>query len=174
MSSILHRTTFEYKPIAHTPDYDTADYVINPDLSPIGGAIPSLKLHKLTGDVLSSLSAGEKDALITLAQYQTAAQLEVDTQTARLVAAGFEYPASSGQFFSFSTEYSPTVIALDGVTAVDIPDGAATTAFNVARAARVALIFTQATVPKGGDVLKSDISKATDKAGVDLVEDTRV
>ena len=82
MAAVLNRTTLEYRASAHTPDYAAQDWVINPDLSPVAG-VPQ-KYWKLTGDVLSEMSAGEKtvvdDALAAAAKTsaKTTAKNEID------------------------------------------------------------------------------------------------
>ena len=37
MADVLHRTTKELRRSVHSPDYDTADWIINPDLGPVSG-----------------------------------------------------------------------------------------------------------------------------------------
>lgn len=37
MASVLNRTTMEFIPSANTPDFDPADWIINPDLSAVAG-----------------------------------------------------------------------------------------------------------------------------------------
>ena len=61
MANVLHRTTFEYKLSVNTPDFPIGTWVINPDLSPVSG-VPK-KYWKLTGDILSEMSAGEKSVV---------------------------------------------------------------------------------------------------------------
>jgi len=61
MADVLNRVTFEFRKSEHTPDFDSADWVHNPDLSPVNG-VPE-HYWKLTGDVLSEMSQGEKDTV---------------------------------------------------------------------------------------------------------------
>ena len=37
MASVLNRTTKEFRGSVNTPDYDPADWIINPDLSAVSG-----------------------------------------------------------------------------------------------------------------------------------------
>lgn len=60
MAAVLHRTTLQYLPSANTPDYPVIDWIINPDLSAVIGV--ANKYWKVTGDVVSEMTQGEKDA----------------------------------------------------------------------------------------------------------------
>lgn len=61
MANVLNRTTKQYITSANTPDYPTADWIINPDLSGVSG-VPS-KYWKITGDVVTEMNQTEKDAV---------------------------------------------------------------------------------------------------------------
>ena len=58
MSDVLHRTTMEYRLSVNTPDFDEADWVVNPDLSSVVG-VPQYH-WKFAGDTVSEMDAGEK------------------------------------------------------------------------------------------------------------------
>ena len=58
MSDVLNRSTLELLRSVNTPDYPEAQWVINPDLSPVAG-VPK-KYWKLVGDVLQPMSAVER------------------------------------------------------------------------------------------------------------------
>ena len=59
MASALHRTTKQYLESVNTPDYDVADWIINPDLAAVDGI--STKYWKITGDSVSEMTPEEKD-----------------------------------------------------------------------------------------------------------------
>ena len=61
MSSVLHRTTKQFHRSVNTPDFDPADWIINPDLSAVGG-FPS-KHWVITGDVVSLMDQADRDAV---------------------------------------------------------------------------------------------------------------
>ena len=61
MSDVLHRTTKEQRFSVHTPDYSVVTWIINPDLSGVTG-VPK-KYWEITGDVVSEMNQGEKDAV---------------------------------------------------------------------------------------------------------------
>ena len=58
MSNVYNKTTHEIRLSANTPDYPTADWLINPDLSGVTG-VPR-HYRKLVGDVPTEMTAGEK------------------------------------------------------------------------------------------------------------------
>ena len=61
MSNVLNRSTLEFLKSQHTPDFPTADWVINPDISPVAGE--PAKYWVLIGDTLSVMDQAAKDAL---------------------------------------------------------------------------------------------------------------
>ncbi len=61
MANVLNRTTFQFLRSVNTPEFDSVDWVINPDMTPVAGV--SDKYWKLTGDVLSEMNQTEKDAV---------------------------------------------------------------------------------------------------------------
>jgi|TARA_Y100000310_G_scaffold103241_1_gene101518 hypothetical protein len=63
MGSVLHRTTKQLNTSAHVVDYSTDDWIRNPDLSSVSGV--DSKYWKITGDVVSEMSVGEKSAVDT-------------------------------------------------------------------------------------------------------------
>jgi hypothetical protein len=60
VASVLNRTTKEFRPRANTPDFPSAQWIINPDLSAVAG-FPA-KYWKITGDVVSLMTPAERDA----------------------------------------------------------------------------------------------------------------
>ena len=78
MASVLHRTTFEYRGLVNTPDFDSGVWVINPDLTPVAGA--AKKYWVLTGDILSVMDQAAQDAVdAALALATTAAEEAANT-----------------------------------------------------------------------------------------------
>jgi len=61
VANALNRITLQLKRSVNTPDYPIADWVINPDLSPVIGV--ANEYWKLLGDVVSEMSQAEKDAI---------------------------------------------------------------------------------------------------------------
>ncbi len=61
MANVLNRLTKEQLYSVNTGDYQTADWIINPNLSAVSG-IPS-KYWKITGDVVSEMSQEEKEVV---------------------------------------------------------------------------------------------------------------
>lgn len=57
MATVLHRTTLELIESAHTPDYDPADWLVNPDLSAVAG-LPR-RYWKVVGDDVLPMDASE-------------------------------------------------------------------------------------------------------------------
>jgi len=73
MSDALHRTTKVLFVSVNTPDYPTATYIINPDLSAVTGW--ANKYWEITGDVVTLMDAAARDAV----DAAIAAQLITDT-----------------------------------------------------------------------------------------------
>ena len=61
MARAIHRTIYNYLRSVHTPDFDPADWLINPDLSGVSG-VPE-KYWKVSGDSVVEMSQAEKDAV---------------------------------------------------------------------------------------------------------------
>jgi len=67
MAAVISRTPnilgviYEYKPSAHTPDYDPEDWLINPDLSGLL-SVPE-KYWKVVGDTVVEMNQSEKDSV---------------------------------------------------------------------------------------------------------------
>lgn len=68
MSDAIHRTTLQYITSVNTPDYPTADWIINPDLSAVVGQ--PRKYWKINGNSVQLMNTPEQaaaDAAIALA-----------------------------------------------------------------------------------------------------------
>lgn len=61
MANVLNRTTKQYISSVHTPNYDPADWIINPDISAVIGI--DSRYWKITDDVVSEMTQVEKDAV---------------------------------------------------------------------------------------------------------------
>lgn len=61
MASVLNRTTKAFITSANTPDYPTADWIINPDLSAVAGF--DSKYWTISGDTVSLLDQAGRDAV---------------------------------------------------------------------------------------------------------------
>ena len=64
MSDVLHRADKRYLRSVNTPDYDVADWIINPDLAAV--VAQPVKYWEITGDVVS-LADGPTQAAIDAA-----------------------------------------------------------------------------------------------------------
>lgn len=76
MSDVLNRTTKQYLISVNTPDFPTANWIINPDLSAVVGF--EAKYWTITGDVVTLMSQAERDAV----DAAEAAQAVQDRRTA--------------------------------------------------------------------------------------------
>ncbi len=61
MGKFLHRINKTFKESGHTPFYDSGTWIHNPDLSNVSGI--ASKYWKITGDVISEMTQGEKDTV---------------------------------------------------------------------------------------------------------------
>lgn len=91
MADVIHRATFVQHYSVHTPDYPAQDWIVNPDLSAVS-AVPK-QYWKITGDVVSEMSQGEKDAVDAgqLDAKKTEKIAAIDERTAELIGDGFVY-----------------------------------------------------------------------------------
>lgn len=81
MAYVVNRTTKELKTSVNTPDYDSADWVINPDLSSVSG-VPN-RYWKIDGDTISPMTGPEREAVdAALADQDKAAKVAELKQTA--------------------------------------------------------------------------------------------
>jgi len=101
MANVVNRTAVPLQILysVNTPDYDPADWIINPDLS-ILDTVP-LKYCKVSGDLIVEMTAAEKaavdaaelDAAKTTGINQVCSTREIKIE----YGAGPEYPAASGK-----------------------------------------------------------------------------
>jgi hypothetical protein len=92
MADVVNRTTKQYLKSVNTPDYPSVDWIINPDLSALAG-VPT-KYWTITGDVITEMTQGEKDAVdaaetaARLAAYKQQLKDEFDQQNDNTKALG--------------------------------------------------------------------------------------
>jgi hypothetical protein len=60
VANVINRITFEFRESVNTPDFDPADWIINPDLSAVAGL--SRHYWKVVGDTVQPMTAAERRA----------------------------------------------------------------------------------------------------------------
>ena len=117
MSTVLNRTTKRLIQSANTPDYPTADWIINPDLSAVAGV--NSKYWKISGDVVSEMSAGEKtteDDVVANVDVTKATKLAaIDDKTLSLIYAGEDHVAATIRILKTAVNAAATKAAVDAV-----------------------------------------------------------
>lgn len=104
MANVVNKQTLEFRSSVNTPEYDPAEWLINPDLTAVFG-LPH-KYWKLDGDSVVGMTLEERDAL-SLSELDTLKQTlvdQIDIEVEKRIhgGEGFEWPPSSGQYFSLS------------------------------------------------------------------------
>lgn len=93
MAAVLNRTTLQYLPSVNTPDYPVLQWVIEPDLSAVVG-VPH-RYWKLTGDVVSEMTAPEKAAvdadLLAYSRKRAQADLALSANVREQLEAAYAY-----------------------------------------------------------------------------------
>ena len=180
MASVLNRTTKQFIASANTPNYPTASWIHNPDMSAVAGV--ALREWLIDGDTVRQMTATEKDSNI-LSVVKTEKMNAIDARTKVLIDAGFEYPSSSGNILSLSLEAQSNIEGIhQAKDAATYPidwntkDNAAKV--SLADAAAVSALFDAAMAAKrthldGGTALKDSVRSATTVAAVDAVTDSR-
>ncbi len=82
MASVLNRATKEFRKSVNTPDFNVAEWIINPDLTDVAGS--PRRYWKITGDIVTPVDASERitiDAAI-LADRVVSEKAEAKTQFA--------------------------------------------------------------------------------------------
>ncbi len=182
MMNVLNRTTLEYIKSANEAIYPTASWIHDPDMSSVSG-VPS-RYWKIVGDAVQEMTAAEKDSnhLTTVQQEKMA---EIDVHTTELILGGFEYPASSGGYFSLSMEAQSNLEGLHQVrddTSIAYPvewnhiDNADKLSLADSDAVS-AFYLTALGVVRGhrdsGTSLKDQVRAATTVAAVEAISDNR-
>lgn len=184
MATVLNRSTKELLDSVHTPDYDTPEWLINPDLSAVEG-VPN-KYWSIHGDDVTEMTPEEKAAVdaADLEPYKQAKVDQIDARTAELILEGFEF---DGNFFSMSEAAQRnwagmgTVLAL-GMLSFPMQISTKDEGSYVLQSQEHCLQFlgtymmyqAHPNYPlTQGRILKAQVTAATTKAEVDAVEDTR-
>jgi hypothetical protein len=192
MSTAINRNTLEYRERVSTPRYtvghpeanpDAADWILSPDLTPVAGL--EQKYWKLTGDIFSAMTAGERTAVDDSVPYLNPLKAkrygEIDLKTQALIAVGFTYDSNQ---FSLSLpaqhNWHGLLMAADK-TWVTFPFVISTIDNNEYTLPTVAacnqFVRDGFDVVKGhlesGRSLKKQVFDATTKAAVDAVVDNR-
>lgn len=178
MVAVLNRTTKDFLPTVHTPDYPTADYVHDPNMTPVAGL--EKRDWKLVGDTPTVLTDAEWDAA-NLNAYKAERHAEVDLRTLQLISAGFLYDSKT---FSLSTNAQTNWQALQSAgdasrltfpVAVSTKDGGEYTISDLATltAFTTTALGTAKTHYDSGRALRLQITAAATKSAVDAVEDNR-
>lgn len=109
MANVLNRSTFEYLPSVHTPDYPPSQWLINPDLSAVEGQ-PRI-YWKIVDDEVQLMDQAERDAVDAgrISEVKKAKAEEIDATTDYLISQGFEH---AGRRFSLSNEAQLTLNGL--------------------------------------------------------------
>lgn len=108
MANVVNRTAVPLQILysVNTPDYDPADWIINPDLT-ILDTVP-LKYCKVSGDLIVEMTPAEKavvDAAELAAAKTTGINQVCATREIKIeYGAGPEYPAASGKHIATTTE----------------------------------------------------------------------
>jgi hypothetical protein len=100
MATVINRETTELRISVNTPDYDEADWIINPDLSGVEGVLPHY--WKISGDDVVEMNQTEKDA--------------VDADIAALAAKCPEAPylrSPNGTLFQIAVDDDGTLSAIE-------------------------------------------------------------
>jgi hypothetical protein len=190
MADVVNKTTMELRCLVHTPDYEgDVDWLINPaGLDTLKGAVDP-GYWKLTagGDDIEEMTAAEKtaadDSAERLDPEKDRRLAQINHRTDELVDTGqFEYPASSGNFFSLEPgarenwsglwasrtilSFPQTVGTLD-YDDFDIDDVTELTNFYGTA------LLTVKGIREAGQDYRKQIRDATTRAAVDAVVDTR-
>ncbi len=188
MADVLHRTTKEFRKSVHTPNFPTASWIINPDLS----AVASLPVRhwKIVDDTVVAMDAAEMAAADTLVLpgVKINAIVAIRAHEATKIEVGFEWPLGSGRIFSLNTEakvmwlgfFSTTLLApaKDPITyPIFVPTKDGLELYSVANRAEVEDIYAELTntilaVFAGSFQAIGNVNAATTLVGVEAARDT--
>lgn len=186
MANVVNRTAVPLQILysVNTPDYDPAEWIINPDLT-ILETVP-IKYCKVSGDLIVEMTTEEKAVVdaAELAAYKTQTTTNVCNARERKIdyGQGAEYPEGSGKYLactdrdqgrwlywnsiggkwaSLGMSYPFRVHSRDGTTYVDITKANDFTAVVEAIGVHVTGLFSEA------EVVIQNVLAATTIAGVD-------
>lgn len=181
MALVVNKTTFQCIYSANTPEYPTADWLHNPDVSGVA-AQPDKAYWKVSGNAVVEQDATEKAAtdLGRLDALKAARIEEIQERTGELRDEGFSY---SGKQFGLSPRsvdmlegviiakdslsYPQTWNTLDELGSHDLADAAEVEVFFMTA------LGTYKAIQDAGSALKASIRAATTKAELDAVVDNR-
>lgn len=185
MADVLHRVTKAIEKSVHTPHYSSSAWIINPDLSAVQGV--DKKYWKIVGDVISEMDQSEKDAVdaAELDDLKHQRYKQIDIRTGELINQGFEFPPSSGNIFSLSSEsqhnihgvytsrnlpelsYPINWLTKDDDASVSLTDAATVEGFFLTA------LGTVRAHKDSGSAIKEQIRAAVDTAAVNAISDDR-
>jgi hypothetical protein len=182
MGDVLHRQTKELRRSVNTPDYDVAEWLVNPDLSPVAGVPQSRWI--VDGNAVrppNSIEAAAFDA-VDLAAAKHAKMEAIDARTREIVTSGCEVAAGKivGTTLESTQNLQNLVLGVQLGT-VDLPqdistiDGGAYTITGSADLVRVAGLLTrhQRSALDRGRALRAQVLAADSLDAVAMVEDAR-
>jgi hypothetical protein len=185
MATVVHKTTFQILSSVNTPDFDPAQWLVNPDLTALDG-VPT-KYWKLSGNAVIEMTQTEKDAVdaANLPEVKRERYADIDLRTAELIEGGFEFPPASGLIFSLSDHAQSNLLGMktmlsdpaftypvewnlkDDSSVFSIPDEATAASFYATAVGTVRAHL------DSGTAIKSQIRAATSEAEVAAVTDPR-
>ena len=182
MANVLNRTTLAYLLSVNTPDYPTESWVINPDMSAVSAV--AAKYWKLTGDVVSEMSQGEKDTVdaACLPDCRAAKCAAIDARTDELISVGFVFATKT---FSLSANAQAKMMGITQIrddenltypikwNTIDDTDTHSITDSAMMLSFYLTGVGTYRSHLDGGTTLKDSVRAATTIAAVDAVTDTR-
>jgi hypothetical protein len=164
----------------NTPDYPSADWIINPDLSALTGV--QRKWWKIVGDDVLEMEQAEKDLLAAaeLPSVKEAKAAAIDGRTRELLEKGVEFPASSGNFYSLTSDrleqfklmveaasYPFDWDSTDNLAKITIGDAGQATSLLASAANKVS------DIQNSGTALKQQVRDCASAACVDAIVDPR-
>jgi hypothetical protein len=186
MADVVHRTTKEHLRSVNTGLYPTANWIINPDLTGLydpatrSYTVP-IRHWKITGDVVSTMTAGEIDVdatLLTRAKRQK--RRAIDARTNALIAQGVVFATKT---MSLSAPAQRMLMKYDQIRSTltypiefNTKDDLDTLSIADAATMRSFLVAAVGAIRghrDGGTALKSTVRAATTVTAVDAVVDAR-
>ncbi len=179
MGSVINKSTYEYRESVHSPDYPTADWLHNPDVSALS-EVPR-EFWIVDGSTVREMTEAEKNSNC-LASCKAAKCAAIDSRTDELIAQGFTY---SSKTFSLSDAAQNRIMGthqvrddaaltyplkwntIDDLDALELADSAAVHSFYLAA------LGTYRGHVDGGTSLKDQVRAATTHAAVEAITDSR-
>lgn len=182
MSTVLHRSTLEVRRKVNTPEFDTATWIINPDLSVVSRH-PKRYWKIEPDDTVVLKSIPERDAadLVILPRVKAESMIKIDLHVASKIALGFQWPVTTGNIFSLSIQaqikwmglFATTLLppGLDKIVyPLTVPTIDDLDKYDVADAAEVKDMYSHITATVAGLLGASMTAKAGVNAAVTIAE----